>query len=94
MRQRIVGRRERLEDQDSKDFGGVDVPVRGGVFVRAAGGSGLVGARDGLLHRRSLPDSAASPRSKGAGAAAAFAHGLRARHERNEELLDVVLPEL
>jgi hypothetical protein len=91
MRHRIVGRRERLEDQDSKDFGGVDVPVRGGVFVRPAGGSGLVGARDGLLHRRSLPDSAAPPWSKAAGAAA-FAQGLRARHGRNDELLDVMLP--
>jgi len=35
MRHRIVGRRERLETQDSKDFGGVGVPVRGGVLVRS-----------------------------------------------------------
>jgi len=91
MRHRIVERRERLEARDWADFGGVDVLVRGGGFVRAAGSRGVVCARDGLLHRRSLPDCAASPQPEGA--ATAFAHGLRARDGRNDGLLDVVLPE-
>src|SRR5258708_36316655 len=91
MRHGIVERRERLEARDWADFGGVDVLVRGGGFVRAAGSRGVVCARDGLLHRRSLPDCAASPQPEGA--ATAFAHGLRAGERREHGLLDVALPE-
>jgi hypothetical protein len=50
----------------------------------------MVGARDELLHRGLLPDRAASsPEKTGF---AALRHGLWARHGRNDELLDVVLP--
>jgi hypothetical protein len=55
----------------------------------------MVGARDGLLHRRPLSDRATSSPSPRKTDIFTCGHGLRSRYwrKRNDELLDVVLPE-
>ena len=84
--------RERLEPRSQETSSRVGVPAGGCGFVRSLGGRGVVGTRHGVLHWGPLPYRAASsPEKTGI---ATFGYGLRARHERNDGLLDVVLPGL
>jgi hypothetical protein len=90
----VIGNRdrERLEPRSQEGISRVGVPAGGCGFVRSLGGRRVVGACDGVLHWRPLPHRAApSPDKAGI---ATFGYGLRARHERNDGLLDVVLPGL
>ena len=90
----VIGSSERdgLEPRSQESTGCVDVPAGSCGFVRSLGWRGVVGTRDGVLHGRPLPHRAASsPEETGI---TALGYGLRARHGRNDGLLDVVLPGL
>ena len=70
----------------------MDLYTRGGAFVRADGWCGAPGVWRGLLRGRLLqhpgassPQVAARPRARHG------SYGLRARHERNVLVLDVLL---
>lgn len=70
----------------------MDLPAGRGVFVRAVGWRRLVGARLGLLRGRLLRDPGAPPPQIAARCVAGCASdGLRARYERDDIVLDVLL---
>ena len=74
----VIGKRERerLEPRSQEIAGRLGVPAGGCGFVRAIGGSRVVGAFDGVLHGRPLPHRAASSPEKAG--TAALGYGLRA----------------
>ena len=82
---------ESLDSRPLEIAGRLGMPVGGSGVVCAAGGLCLVGAFYGVLHWRPVPYRRASPPEKAG--IAAFRYGLRARHGRDDQLLDVLLPE-
>lgn len=82
------------DDREAKRRSGsgrMDLLAGRGAVVRAAWRRRFDGERRGLLRKRLLPHQRAS--SPQADACAGFsADGLRARYERNDGLLDVLLP--
>ena len=68
------------------------LPAGSGAFVRAAGGGCPVGARRGLLRRRLLQRPGASSSQTAASSVGGLgSDGLRARYERDDVLLNVLL---
>jgi len=59
----VIGSRERddLEPRSQESTSRVGVPAGGCGFVRSLGWRRVVGALDGVLHRRPLPHRATSP---------------------------------